>query len=467
MEVSAKISDNIEESIKKELNKIRAILDFLKQIKQFDDYLHEEKWKKILEEKYLQNIEKELNKKKDEFEAIKSEYFKDFKSFNYSKDLEKNLCSYSHNSNSNDAFFQNFLPDIKSQFKHFEQLFSICYADYGDNCGGQISNSFYRKLRDLAKSIKILSKEIKFDENSSSFSDIECFLNTSNTSCSTLDSEYRQIYIISTKEFEKEIINNNNSYNVKTICINKEYFSDLSKFKNIELINLVKLNLNSNHIKDLSPLKSCNFFYLENLKFENNELNNECIEVLKQIKLPNLLKLNLFDNKITTIKIFEILDNFKKIKLFYIGKNKFDEKELYNNKDNYISLPDSLEILGLSQNFDKKTNYFIKNIKMNDLKILYLSNNELNSLEVLGNIDFKRLHLFWAPYNRIRDAKELLNLNNKEEIAHINLTGNEITTIDENIFRLFKNLKTLNLRNNKLNDKHKDLITKYEEIILV
>ena len=53
MEESAKELDNIEESTIKQITKIRTQLIYLKQIKQFYDYLHEEKWKNILDEKYL------------------------------------------------------------------------------------------------------------------------------------------------------------------------------------------------------------------------------------------------------------------------------------------------------------------------------------------------------------------------------------------------------------------------------
>ena len=121
---------------------------------------------------------------------------------------------------------------------------------------------------------------------------------------------------------------------------------------------------------------------------------------------------------------------------FYIGNNKFDENELNNYKDIPIVLPDNLEKLGISGSFDEKTNYFIKNIKINNLKILYIRNNELNSFEILKNIYFNRLQILWALYNRITDIKSLFSIENKEEITQINLAGNEITKIDEDIFYL-------------------------------
>ena len=63
MEESTKKLDNIEESIIKEITKIRTQLIYLKQIKHFYDYLHEEKWKNILDGKYLNEKEEDLEKK--------------------------------------------------------------------------------------------------------------------------------------------------------------------------------------------------------------------------------------------------------------------------------------------------------------------------------------------------------------------------------------------------------------------
>ena len=38
--------------------------------------------------------------------------------------------------------------------------------------------------------------------------------------------------------------------------------------------------------------------------------------------------LNLYSNKITDLKIFEVIKKFKKLKLFFIGENKID---IYKN----------------------------------------------------------------------------------------------------------------------------------------
>ena len=217
-------------------------------------------------------------------------------------------------------------------------------------------------------------------------------------------------------------------------------------------------------LKDISLLLYCNFPFLEILELENNEIDNECIDILKKVNLPHLNKLSLYNNRITKIKVFEILNNFE-LKIFYIGKNKFNENELNNYKD-IIKLPDNLEELGLSGIFDEKTNNFIKKIKIHNLKILYITENAYKSLEDLKNIHFNRLQSFWAPYNKLTDMKELLFIENKEEITDIFLRGNNITKIDEKVLDLFKNLKRLNLENNdKMICQYKDIIKKYENKI--
>ena len=444
---------NIQETLKA-IEKAFVELNILKKINQFVDYLSEENCSKILDKKYLQKKEEELNllkekanslieERKNDVKNDKTKSDKSFKDYNYSKDIEN---EFYNDSNS----IQSLMGEIKLQFKDFELLFN-------PNCGC----SFYEKVCDLNKQVNILID--KYNGISNNILNTSEISNISGISSSTFDSEYKPIDIKSIEDFNKNIKINNNSDKVKLIKINGKNFS-LFSLMNIDFINLKILNLNSNGIKDIYLLLSCNMPILEKLKLENNEINNDCIDLLKKVNLPHLIKLSLYNNKITSIKVFEILSNFE-LKTFYIGKNKFNENELNNYKDS-IKLPDNLEELGLSENFDEKTNNFIKKIKLHNLIMLYISANAYKSLEDLKDMHFNRLQSFWAPYNKLTDMKELLSLENKEEITEINLRGNNITKIDEKVLDLFKNLKSLNLEDNeKMIYQNKDIIKKYENKI--
>lgn len=450
--------ESIIQEILKEIEKITAELNLLKNINQFAICFREENCSKILDKQYLQKKEEELNlynekvnslikERKNDVKNDKTKSDKSYKDYNYSKDIEKEFYDDSKS-------IESLMGEIKTQFKDFELLFNA-------NCGDKYPCSFFEKQCDFIKQMNILID--KYNGISNNILNTSEISNISGISSSTFDSEYKPIEIKSIEDFNKDIIINNNSDKVKNIKINGSNFSLVSLI-NIDFINLKILNMNSNGIKDISLLLSCNLPILEKLKLENNEINNDCIDILKKVNLPHLIKLSLFNNKITSIKVFEILTNFE-LKTFYIGKNKFNENELNNYKE-IIELPDNLEELGLSENFDEKTNNFIKKIKIHNLKMLYISTNFYKSLKDIKNIHFNRLQSFWAPYNKLTDMKELLFIENKEEITEINLRGNNITKIDEKVLGLFKNLKSLNLEDNdKMICQYKDIIKKYENKI--
>ena len=412
--------------------------------------------------------------------------------FHYKSNNNSNLSysnfydsSHSHNnesykiedSDNKDKLLRSFIMMINLKLKEFFFLLNsnydknfpnLSFQDFS-NIDNQIKilkevNDIYLKL---SKNNEIVKKS--YNDNSEKifyFSNID---EIDNNSFSSTESGFKLIDITEKKQLDGYINNQNTSIYIKSIAIKAENFYNISILEKCDFSYLEKLDLKSNKIIDISPLKSCNLYYLVILDFENNNINNNCIEILKQMKMPKIKNLNLFKNKITSIKIFDILTNFKTMELFYIGENLFDEKEINNNKNKIIYLPDNLEEIGLTNNFNEKTNYFINNIILDNIKYLYINRNEFNSLEFLKNIKFNRLETFWAVGNNLKDLKEISFLNNKKGIKEICLRSNQIENIDEDIFDLldlFPSLKKLNLYSNPINiKKAQKILNKIEERI--
>ena len=220
---------------------------------------------------------------------------------------------------------------------------------------------------------------------------------------------------------------------------------------------------------------NCNF---ENLKFfdiENNKLNDESFKHFDKIKFKKIEHMNLYENEIKSPEIFEKVINFKTLKIFYIGKNKFDKNEINKNinKKYYLT---QLKEIGITSNFSDKTSHFIPNLIFSDLEILYISRNNLSSLKFLDKVNCPKLIEFWSINNNLTDYHDILKLPYKKTIEKINLKGNKISNINDlmKFISHFPNLKELILINNEINldyPKNKEIIddirNKYKNLNLI
>ena len=243
-------------------------------------------------------------------------------------------------------------------------------------------------------------------------------------------------------------------FSIKSIIINKENFNDLSLFKNVDFKNLEHLELQDNCIQDIEPLLNCNFENLKKLILENNKLNYESLKNLDKMKFKNIELINLFQNEIKSPKIFEKIENFKTLKIFHIGKNKFDIKEINKiiktGKKYDLKY---LERIGLTGDFSDETIHFIEFLLFKDLIVLYLNGCNLTSLKFSNKISCPNLKSFWAINNNLTDYNDLKQLKYKENITNINLKGNKIKNIDNilDFISNFPSLKRINLSENKIN----------------
>ena len=129
--------------------------------------------------------------------------------------------------------------------------------------------------------------------------------------------EYSNKKKITSKD-ELDNINIDLSEEYKSIFIKnmKESNINLYKLTGCNFSNLKELVLTSNNIKDISPLFKCKFPILSTLDLADNPINNEVINLLEELDLPNLITLNLYKTGITNLKIFKLVNKYKKLNIF-------------------------------------------------------------------------------------------------------------------------------------------------------
>ncbi|EPR79629.1 Leucine rich repeat protein, partial [Spraguea lophii 42_110] len=250
---------------------------------------------------------------------------------------------------------------------------------------------------------------------------------------------------------------NDNNYNLHDIQI----FD--SKENRVEVIPILKANEKTNEI--LSHL-------------ENNSINaSQKIKTTEIICTKNKRDLSeihpLHTKKINgkfeyTLNLtFQNLSNIQAITFKDIQHLNLDNNNLVHIPNEVFNLH-SLESLSLENNK-------IKNISEININLIYLkcSNNKINSFHIMENnliyliIDKNEIREFHLNFNFYKEIKTLdfsknkiikftIEHPDKSKLMRLDLSDNEIKTIEENIKYL--NLELLDLRNNKLNNKSANII---------
>ena len=151
---------------------------------------------------------------------------------------------------------------------------------------------------------------------------------------------------------------------------------------------------------------------------------------------------NNFNNNINNEFIFEFkTENYEK------ELNDFSKRELpgveifkfsgFNVKKTYLD--------------DKKIMQFIKNLKLKNLKKLYLDKNDIENIKGLSDFNFANLTHLYLNSNKINDIKEL-NQVKFEKLLLLDLSQNELINIETLSKAKFEELSILNLSDNKIND---------------
>ena len=417
----------------------------------------------IGEKKYNSSFLDDCEQK--QYEENKIFYDNFYKSFDNEK---KNL---------REEYIKSFLNSVKFIFEEFIFLLNLKNDNILPYFSGNenISESHIEFLNKINKvfgtftNVKSINRNNDESENflsRSNITDIE------NMSMGSSSSDFR-INII--ESVEQYVNYKENGISIDFIKFNAKNLNDLFFLKDSKLIYLKRLELRTNYIKDIFPLQDCSCGNLINLNISHNQLNNDSVEILLNMKLDKLEKLILFDNKITTIKILKLGEKFKNLKKFHIGKNLLNEKEIIENKDKF-NLSQTIENIGMSNNYNdcfsnqKNINIkFFNYITFENIKLLYLNRNDLFLLKVFENNNFNRLEMVWLTYNNISDIEEIRyfhNEKNKKTLKAFLLNGNKISSISDNFIKLLEKfeLNTINISLNPINlENFKDKIEKIEK----
>ena len=205
-----------------------------------------------------------------------------------------------------------------------------------------------------------------------------------------------QFYLI---EFDKSTL----SDTINIIKIKEQNFYDLKIFEGKTFSKLTELYLEENNITNIDSLMNAGRFEsLKELSFARNKINDA--ELLKHIdkfnyQFPKLEFLSLFFNDLTDYNIFKKISKLKELKILHLGSNKFEKNKIEED----ISFP-KLEELGVSYNvFNDKTIKYLSHFKFENLKELYLQNNDLSSLNFLSSLNCKNLKVLWLYYNHLTE----------------------------------------------------------------
>ena len=237
-----------------------------------------------------------------------------------------------------------------------------------------------------------------------------------------------------------------------------------------DLPNLEEMNLKNNNIKSIKALGKIKLPKLKSLDLTLNFLEDDNIEIIRNLNFPNLEDLYLSNNNFTDYAIFEAIEHFKNLKKFNISSNafKFREKDELKVEYNFETLKEfylsngvlseeniikvlekfkfkNLITLDLSSN-NLRTLNFYKLFEGLPLENLFLNNNEIEDSELIEKLlSTKSLKNIGIQFNLIKDhiyIKRAIEKNKKLDILgnNINLTGllSMINVIDSELTYAFK-----------------------------
>ena len=277
------------------------------------------------------------------------------------------------------------------------------------------------------------------------------------------------IKINSIKELKEKI---NQSKSIYKIIINgkdtNDEMFDLDIFKDKDFSKLKILQMNNvKKLTEINALASCSFPELKKLIIGCANLDDKRIKVIKNLKLPKIKFISFFGNKITSPEIFGAIEKFDTLEKFYIGSNKIDINKL-PNKNIIYNFPKNLIELGISNMFDKTNNSFItEHLNLENIKLLFISSNEITSLKSFEKIKFNQLEEFWVRGNEkegecLKSIEDIKYLQGKETIKKIVVKQNRIKDIEKlvDIIFLFPNLELFIIEDNDIGKEKMELIIK-------
>ena len=252
---------------------------------------------------------------------------------------------------------------------------------------------------------------------------------------------------------------------IKSIDSFKDNFYDISILSNTELTNLELLSLPNNNIVNIDPLKSIKAPNLKRLNLSTNFIPDKYIYVLKDMNFPKVNFINLARNYFHDYNIFACFEKKYELETLFLGTNKFEKSDINNNTIIKYELP-NIKKIGLTRGvFSDITIKLISNFNFVNLLELYLSGNNLSSLDFVENLNCKNLIIFWAFSNNFAEFSPLVKFSNLEQINLSNNIINDISLLFDFINKM-KHLSLFDLTNNKIekNGKYSEIINKINQL---
>ena len=214
-------------------------------------------------------------------------------------------------------------------------------------------------------------------------------------------------------------------------------------------LNDIKIELNDKILdeEELNNFKIINFTNLKYLSL--NDCKIQRIYFLNSMPLSNLLEVNLKNNNIS---YFDNL-SMEKLEIMDLSYNNLSKNMLYEKNKNkiiHVNLP-SLKILNLSHNKIEDLNILCQ-FKIESLHELCLNNNEIEDIKVFNNVTCGKLKRLYLSNNKINDISVFNQLSFCNNIREINLMNNEIVNINSLRNINLPRLKILNILNNDITD---------------
>ena len=430
---------------------------------------------KTIDEIIIENIIKENEEGKEE-EKERNNYFNGFSNFYpeiflkcqkhkkdylyYCKTCDENICReclrerYFHQYH-NIYFFDlylfemdekigqidkiliNDLKELKFEFNiidDFIYLLSVVFNDY-------LYHPNYSHFQILFNAYDFLSKFIANINNNKIIENFEL---------------KKEVKIITKKQYFENI---HNPEIIIEIHIIKSYFNDITDICKLNFINLKKLRLDENNIINIQPLKNAKFKKIEKINFQYNKLNDDNIPCLLELDFPYLVELDLYHNNFTDYNLFKLKNNKKylpNLESLQLGSNNINWK-ICDKNENKTSITfnfDSIKNFGLTNGvFDNISISIFDNFILNKLEKLYLSRNNLNSLNFVKKlkatglkeiyihtcylkefyplIKYKKLQKIYLYQNYISEIDNLdLFVEELVELIEFDLSGNNINIYD-------------------------------------
>ena len=331
----------------------------------------------------------------------------------------------------------------------FNEILLQTYEDFPDN--------YYH-----AKNVEILTKSIEL-ENSRDKNELDKLLQKLNA-----ENKKRMETLKQFKEkFGKELNGREKELSLDNLKIDNKITEDLFQinfyrlrdldlsFNNIISINFIKklntltieiIKLGNNLIQDLGPLENIEFKKIIELDFKNNKVTD--VSPLLSMKAETLKLLRIEENNLD-----HSLASFKKVIKKYTKKVNYMTMtyEVFNNKYK-TNLSDKEKIIELSdlENGEDilKDLYFILD-KNNGIEKLQIKKSGLDDLFYLEKIPFPKLKVLDLSYNNITSIQVFYKIK-LENLKNLYLQNNKIQDISP-LYSFQANLESLKLQNNKFN----------------